>query len=52
MLASTQDTRDLGKQIALGRIGQPDEIAATVSWLISPDASYVTGIDIPVAGGL
>jgi NAD(P)-dependent dehydrogenase (short-subunit alcohol dehydrogenase family) len=31
---------------------QPDEIAATVSWLISPDASYVTGSDVPVTGGV
>lgn len=44
--------RDLAKQSPLGRIGQPDEIAATVSWLISPEASYVTGSDITVSGGL
>jgi NAD(P)-dependent dehydrogenase (short-subunit alcohol dehydrogenase family) len=36
----------------LGRMGRPDEIAATVSWLISPAASYVTGSDITVTGGL
>ena len=36
----------------LGRIGRPDEIAETVSWLVSPEASYVTGSDITVAGGL
>ena len=48
----TMDVRDMGKQSPLGRIGQPDEIAATVSWLISPEASYVTGSDIPVTGGL
>jgi NAD(P)-dependent dehydrogenase (short-subunit alcohol dehydrogenase family) len=36
----------------LGRMGRPDEIAATVSWLISPEASFVTGSDITVAGGL
>lgn len=33
-------------------VGQPAEIAAAVSWLISPEASYVTGSDITVAGGL
>ena len=42
----------LGKQAPLGRIGQPDEIAATVSWLVSPEASFVTGSDITVSGGL
>jgi len=42
----------LGKQAPMGRIGQPDEIAATVSWLVSPEASFVTGSDITVSGGL
>jgi NAD(P)-dependent dehydrogenase (short-subunit alcohol dehydrogenase family) len=41
----------IGKQAPLGRIGQPDEIAATVSWLVSPEASFVTGTDITVSGG-
>ena len=49
---STPDFRDMGQQSPLGRIGRPDEIAATVSWLISPEASYVTGSDISVTGGL
>lgn len=49
---STSDFRDWGRQSPLGRTGQPDEIAATVSWLISPEASYVTGTDISVTGGL
>jgi NAD(P)-dependent dehydrogenase (short-subunit alcohol dehydrogenase family) len=42
----------LGGQAPLGRIGQPDEIAATVSWLVSPEASFVTGTDITVSGGI
>jgi NAD(P)-dependent dehydrogenase (short-subunit alcohol dehydrogenase family) len=45
------DLRDAGKQAPLGRIGQPDEIAATVSWLVSEEASYVTGTDVTVSGG-
>ncbi len=53
MSTSTPEIRDVfGQQNPLGRIGQPDEIAATVSWLISPEASYVTGTDIAVTGGL
>jgi NAD(P)-dependent dehydrogenase (short-subunit alcohol dehydrogenase family) len=53
MAASAPDIRDFFvQQSPLGRIGQPEEIAATVSWLISPDASYVTGSDIAVTGGL
>jgi NAD(P)-dependent dehydrogenase (short-subunit alcohol dehydrogenase family) len=35
----------------LGRLGRPDEIAAAVSWLISPAASFITGSDITVSGG-
>jgi len=45
------DLREVGKQAPLGRIGQPDEVAATVSWLVSPEASFVTGTDITVSGG-
>jgi NAD(P)-dependent dehydrogenase (short-subunit alcohol dehydrogenase family) len=36
----------------LGRMGRPDEIAAAVSWLVSPQASFITGSDITVSGGL
>jgi NAD(P)-dependent dehydrogenase (short-subunit alcohol dehydrogenase family) len=51
-MASSPELRDWGTHGPLGRIGRPDEIAAAVSWLISPEASYVTGSDITVSGGL
>jgi glucose 1-dehydrogenase len=42
----------LGPKIPLGRAGQPQDIAQAVAWLISKEASYITGIHLRVDGGL
>jgi NAD(P)-dependent dehydrogenase (short-subunit alcohol dehydrogenase family) len=38
--------------IPLGRVGRPEEIASTVSFLASKESSYITGIELFVDGGL
>ncbi|MEM7076883.1 MAG: SDR family NAD(P)-dependent oxidoreductase [Pseudomonadota bacterium] len=38
--------------VALRRAGQPDEVAQAVAYLAGPRADYVTGIVLPVAGGV
>lgn len=35
-----------------GRLGRPEEFAAAVAFLVSPSASYITGVDLPVDGGI
>jgi NAD(P)-dependent dehydrogenase (short-subunit alcohol dehydrogenase family) len=42
---------EYGKEIPLGRIAEPEEIASVVAFLCSDDASYVTGEVITVSGG-
>lgn len=56
----TDMTRDLPAEqreamlndVALGRLGQPEDIAGAVRFLVSPDAAYITGETIHVNGGL
>jgi len=40
------------KDVPLRRASSPEEIAGTVAWLLSDDASYVNGAVIPVDGGV
>lgn len=48
--ADTLDEELLAK-IPLGRPGTPEDLSAAVRWLLSPAASYTTGVDLSVTGG-
>ncbi len=41
----------VGAQTPLGRAGTAEEVAQTIIWLLSDDASYVTGAFVDVSGG-
>ena len=42
----------IAKRVPLGRIGQPYEEAAAIVWLLSDEASFVTGAILDVTGGM
>jgi NAD(P)-dependent dehydrogenase (short-subunit alcohol dehydrogenase family) len=45
------EARRVAEAIPLGRIAEPDDVAAVVRFLASPEAAYLTGTSIPVEGG-
>lgn len=47
----SRDSQMLAGRPVLGRLGQPYEVAATIAFLLSPAAGYITGTTIAVEGG-
>ncbi|MCL5970972.1 MAG: SDR family oxidoreductase [Firmicutes bacterium] len=45
-------TERITRQVALGRLGNPEEVADAIKFLLSPQSSYITGTVIRVDGGL
>ena len=42
----------LARWYPLGRVAEPDDVAKAVSFLASDEADYITGVALPVDGGL
>ncbi|MFA5940007.1 MAG: SDR family oxidoreductase [Sinimarinibacterium sp.] len=51
VLNTAEQAREL-ERVPLRRLGGADEIARAVRWLLSADAAYMTGVVLPVDGGL
>jgi NAD(P)-dependent dehydrogenase (short-subunit alcohol dehydrogenase family) len=49
--AGTEMQKRAGMAIPIRRIGQVQEVAAAVVWLCSDQASYITGVTLPIDGG-
>lgn len=49
---SEEDREKLLKLIPYGRIGEPDDVARAVAWLVSDAADYITGTSLVIDGGM
>jgi glucose 1-dehydrogenase len=52
LIENPEERKKVEGEIPLGRLGEPEEIAAAVSWLASAEADYVTGTTLFVDGAM
>jgi len=46
-----QGMKEISTRIPMGRLGKPEEIAAFVTWLVSPLNTYISGQNLAIDGG-
>jgi meso-butanediol dehydrogenase/(S,S)-butanediol dehydrogenase/diacetyl reductase len=51
MFQAPENVKRIRAAHPIGREGQPEEVAAAISFLLSDDSSFVTGVVLPVDGG-
>jgi len=51
LLANPEWAKAMRAKIMLDRVGRPDDVAAAAAFLASDEASWITGINLPVDGG-
>jgi glucose 1-dehydrogenase len=52
LMDDPEKRREAEEEVPWGRLGTPEEIAAAISWLASPEAEYVVGTTLFVDGGM
>ena len=50
-VTSDQAMEFMASRLLIPRVGQPEDVAAAISFLLSADASWITGVHLPVDGG-
>lgn len=50
-LATPSQLEALRAAIPIGRIGQPEDVAAAIAFLVTPEAGFITGVTLMIDGG-
>jgi NAD(P)-dependent dehydrogenase (short-subunit alcohol dehydrogenase family) len=52
MFGKDEAEAKLGRQVPLGRIGKPEEVAQAALYLLSDESRFVTGAELKIDGGI